>query len=1594
MQDSVSSQVAEWKARLKETGPAEQDPQVSQWMARIKSPGFEPVAPPEPVGFGEAFMTESTGRRRNLGDFTGGVATVQDAQDWWKLVEAGQAGEGATPEQKRRLDQWAEWTGRPKTFMGQVGGVLGETIAFGQEMAAGGLGLFGLGQKAAFKGIAPAVIKESLEKLARKGVAGRLAAAGFEGAAIGVATEVVTGGAGIKADAYQRMYASMAPQITVDEAGELDVLFTATARSFVDVLPAAVITRLVEPISERSGEGLLKLLPFEKIKLAMGSVFGQWMAKGTNRTVSGFRKVIQRAGWNGVAGEMLEERYGDVMRAAAGVVLPEDFDSLEEMFPGMEQLAVEAVSFGVMGGAISGLDMALGKAGPAPAPVTEVEPASEGPAPTASESELQPDTQGATRSEAPESAPAVPKPQTPTEPSEDADVQPGAAQEAEAAPDPHLERVARAEGREASEYKRVEPENYSDAQKQAVFRAGQQGLEIDFVEGLKAGGVFVEAGRVAISSKADPQAIFEHEALHALVHKSGGTTQGDWLDLYAQIHKLDAQGLRKARKSHKEQWIAGSGLEGEEASKAYRAAHPRAIIRGEEGLATRAAELAAYMELLRRPGAKRHIQRLLRGDRSWGERILDYIKSMVNAISNAELRSSLQRRADEVSAALEALTGEEADFSEVSAQVAELLVEAHAKAGSQAEARDVPETSPSKTPTSPSKPQTSPSSDARPESEPEARFAPRGKARKRTLGNLAVQVPETKWVKFVADQVDDLIPIKLLEAQMEEVVGPLNDTTYKKGMLSRGRRREVLRRLSLKFLEPQTKLIKGILKKYGMGMEDISRFLQVRHASSRNQLGIDEEREGPLVEVDGKARRERVEWDHEEHPFSGIPTSVALKEEAEFLTKPEFAEFADSFDAMQVESLRLRLEAGLISMKQYDTWTNQWEKYATFADAEEPGNRRSVNSGTGFQVRGPEFKQAKGRTSAVEGNTYILSVAQVIGGIERAVDNEVVSRFHAMLAGASGFTQVREVTDPVEIATAEDVITYKKDGKEIAFGLNDPLIARALKEPSVANKSVLLKHLGTLTRTLAQMYTTFSPEFMVRNPVRDVQAAVMSLPGLSQGGNNIKKRHIAVAMPGAARALWRGYAGKAPQGKMGEYFEEASQAGALASGPIIQQDYSKMVANLEKQINSGSAMETVATVIDNWQTMADVIENSTRLAVYAASRRAGYSVEDSAYISKEASLNFDRHGGAQSAAEIRSAYAFFGAGVNGARSLLAYGFGLHLGTDGKPKLKAIPPILKVISALASVSAGIALWNLTMGGDDEDGVPKFTRMPHYIKKSNMIIMLPGGGQISWPLPWGWGAVHALGLGAGEMAYAYHRGDEVDVAGATTMVLGAIVDGLAPINPGPIAQMATPTAFDPFAQILTNNTFFGAPLMPPKKEYGSAIPDSERSWRRTPAPFKWFAQTVNSYTGGDQYEEGAVSVSPESVEAVWDAYLGGFGKIIKDTFRLYTDPLERKPSNIPVVRSFYRESNDLGMRYEFYATLDSVEAVAKRKKGRDLRDEDRKLSYRLTYLNSQERKAWDALKKFREAKTAKQRARYEKMYNRAIARYLTAYKKATE
>ncbi|HIB6147982.1 TPA: LPD38 domain-containing protein [Escherichia coli] len=771
---------------------------------------------------------------------------------------------------------------------------------------------------------------------------------------------------------------------------------------------------------------------------------------------------------------------------------------------------------------------------------------------------------------------------------------------------------------------------------------------------------------------------------------------------------------------------------------------------------------------------------------------------------------------------------------------------------------------------------------------------------------------ETIASRFVRQMQDKFQVLKAVQENIRKTGGKIDDSNnaYMAEELFHGKAENDLNVMKERYVQPLAKL----LADYKIAQADLDEYLYARHAPERN---------AHIAKINPKM------------PDGG--SGMTNAEAAEIMQRvrnsgkqAQYDRLAGIVDDMLARRRELIREAGLEESGVVDAWQNAYRYYVPLKGQDVDGVVSLPRTGKGFTIGGRESRQAMGRASRAQ-SPSTQAIQDLSESLIRHRKNEVGNAFLKLVQDNPDkdywqvFTDdrpdtmrviaerkdqeagetIREVVErPVAMAMMADrYFTTKKNGKTYYIKLHDPRLMRAMKNMGPETSNAVIRTLGKVNRFLATVNTSYNPEFLVSNFIRDVQTAVMNLKaeqgrsdGKLKGLDNLSALAVVKDSRSAMSAVYASLRGKTLTGKGAqwqkvwkEFVEDGGKTGWFNMGDLEgQQKEMDRLVSLAKGGWRGQSIGAWNSFLNLVEDANGAVENALRLSAYKHARDAGLSRQQAASLAKNMTVNFNRRG--EQGALMNSLYMFANASIQGTANLVRT-LG-HLNGEGplleRLRWKNLNVPQKI--ALAAVGAGYLLGSLnrSVAGEDDDGVNWYDKVPSHVKERNLVIMKSmfggkAGEYWSIPLPYGYNVFFLLGHTAEGVA----AGD-LTASRAAGNVVGGVLGAFSPIGSetsetlsGALLKNAAPTILRPFANLAMNENFMGAQIYQENMPSGTPKPDSQLGRRSTPEAYKAFASWLNAFSGGSQYRPGAVDITPESLKYWVDYISGGTGRFISKT-----------------------------------------------------------------------------------------------------------------
>lgn len=578
---------------------------------------------------------------------------------------------------------------------------------------------------------------------------------------------------------------------------------------------------------------------------------------------------------------------------------------------------------------------------------------------------------------------------------------------------------------------------------------------------------------------------------------------------------------------------------------------------------------------------------------------------------------------------------------------------------------------------------------------------------------------------------------------------------------------------------------------------------------------------------------------------------------------------------------------------------------------------------------------------------------------------------------------------------SQHIVDVMIAGKKHSFVINgNPRAAQALNGMlEHKNESLVGRTTAAISRFMAQTCTSYNPEFVMRNMIRDFEFASTNLlakegmaytktfekyyaqVGLIEGIRNTKLSDFKKMTGFGLFSKYRNGTLDTSD-KIQRYFKEFMENGGetgwvqIKSMKDLTAEY-KLHVKTEKNGKARVSKNVFDFIFKNLENANEVAENLARFATYCASRDAGRSTVRSAYDAKEVSVNFNRHGSGNAiysfkngemsnaktarknvygfwASWFRNSSMFFNAGVQSTNLLIKNFKNNKAGTIGY--IMAGPMMSGMAMALIN--------NMLIASEDEKdrkGVKDpYGELPDYIRRNNLCIYVGGGEFITIPLAIEERAFYGLGDLAAGLTFSKN------ISGQKNPALGAVgcMSQLVPVadylgnasfgkNPGEETIKAiAPSATSPIFEWFFNSDWKGAPIHRENK-FDENQPSWMLAYKGTPEWLININKKANAWSNdvapGNENMKGNdfldAATDPSLLQHLYSSYLGGAATFMERVGGLVKKGKDTETKDIPFVRSlFYTPSEQTSLqrtKSKWYNYLDETEkmiANAKRLKSK--------------------------------------------------------------
>lgn len=794
--------------------------------------------------------------------------------------------------------------------------------------------------------------------------------------------------------------------------------------------------------------------------------------------------------------------------------------------------------------------------------------------------------------------------------------------------------------------------------------------------------------------------------------------------------------------------------------------------------------------------------------------------------------------------------------------------------------------------------------------------------------------------RWLLDEFRDLREIQKVIGQ-QYFGGTLPDelNAHRKENLRHGAYKDEREKAEDRFIEPISK----ILSRVDATAEEFSDYLWWRHAPERDAYLRSHLDPGISDNIAPDA-------------LAGISPQDAIDNinNLDPAKRKAFENAAKHIDAMREFTLDTMVKSGEMSEQHRDSLLQQYEFYVPLRglpDADEIMRTGRPPAGMNMN-RNPAGPRAKGRKSKPD---FIME--EMVKDMDLSLVGKQKQRvLEAMtLLVATHPDPDLWAVDPVKVErqwvngvltiapvkSSENTITYMHKGVPVAIQIKHPQMLaafRGMTEPLPK----WLRFVGRITRWLSAVKTSLSPFFMLVNPVRDIGLATMAV-GAERGAAAVKAmgEYYLLTYPAlfrdrrSASAAARSNLGPRAQ-KLQQYTREFSAVGGKTGYTYvtdIREQQRKLSSLMTRHAKSKGMQDIMAgrfhekdadlLIAKAWQHTANLFEvanemaeNSTRLAVYAAMRDGGMSMEQAAEYAKEVTVNFNRRGSFGKV--LNGFYMFFNAAMQGSARLV------RLSTNKK--------FVAMMGSLFASSYALALGQMLAAGDDDDGESNYDKaIPNSQAERTISIYLGDGKSLALPVPYGPNIFSYMGYRLARLHYNQMRGKDDPFGRVAGDIAAQMVTSMSPIDPGDGATRLAPEPVRVLLHTYFNKSDFGGKLNPRlgiDKDTDPPKPYYRETYDSTGGFYRVIAGALNAASGGDLTKGGAINLSGEQVRYLTQQATGGLGRLASESAELAHKMfmgIDPEPSDVPLANVYLRGKGHARHAGPYYDNLNELEAA---------------------------------------------------------------------
>ncbi|WP_214629984.1 LPD38 domain-containing protein [Paenibacillus agaridevorans] len=624
---------------------------------------------------------------------------------------------------------------------------------------------------------------------------------------------------------------------------------------------------------------------------------------------------------------------------------------------------------------------------------------------------------------------------------------------------------------------------------------------------------------------------------------------------------------------------------------------------------------------------------------------------------------------------------------------------------------------------------------------------------------------QQKFDKVRSQFVDDLAQLERLEKNVTGSVASAEDSLYKTARMYKG----VPERAAQIVTDRLSPIIKGI-ENAGYSADDLGRYALARHAQDVNAAGYK----------------------------SGF-TNAEIKDVLEKFGTPEMMKAQQDLVKINRDMLQELVDNGVVSEQLSKVLNERWKNYIPlFRSFDDDKVEFTGGLSKALANVSDPIVALKGSERAVVDplENMVKNIMQSVNSAER---NKVATQLSKLAAKDTDGQFIRKL-DPNEKSGRKNVVTVRENGEAVKYEV-EPEVYKTFLNMDQESSNMLVNILSK-PASLLRAGATLTPEFSLRNPMRDVlQAFVTSESGFTP---------LDFAA-GLIQTIKRGDMYKDWIDNLGAY------------GNVMSQDRNVHRQALEKVLKEPPGKKFVNIVnpkswLNVLRTISDTTESATKVGEYRAALRSGATKQEAAYRSRDL-MDFARSG--SSIRQTNRMVAFLNANIQGKSKLIR-----------SIKANPVGTISRMVAATTVPTVGIFVINKQFANDTQKQT--IAEAPDWQKDAFWLVAIPGTDMVARiPKPFDIAPIFA-NLPERALDYVYNN-DKKAFDGFARRVLG---DSALPMQLSGLL---------PFIEGMADYSFFREGSIIPQRESGLQ-PRDQYDPIRTTETAKLLARGAEELTGG--------------------------------------------------------------------------------------------------------------------------------------------------